>query len=484
MTLLLLIPFCKKSDPEIEKFKIIAEIAANEKSPFYIDFAKYPRLRKSLPIGIFDSGTGGLTVLDSILTLDRFNNGTREEGADGIPDFVSEAFIYLGDKANMPYGRYDSEGKGDFLKELIIKDVQFLLGRKYHLSPDDDTPESDKEPVKAIVIACNTATAFGLELTRKAVKEWGLNIELMGIIDAGAKSAVAALTGSGEARVIGVMATEGTCATGGYPRAVNAHFRQRFQHGDIAVVQQAGLGLAAGIDGDADYIDRDAVQVRGSGVYRGPGLDQAEFPIDLARWDEYNFETGPGLLVKRDLASKIAAVEINSVANYIKYHVTHLAARAAELYPGRRLGAVILGCTHYPFFTREIREHFLYLKSLSKEYDSMIPGDIVLVDPARSLAVELFRRLSEDDLLHPDNEPGKASRFFISVANPLLSENRLGEDGGFDHAYKYGRSINSGLEYVKRVPFSRRCLTSDVLNRIENRMPEIYGLIFKTGGHE
>ncbi len=80
------------------KFQIISEIKLDKSSPFYIDFASFPQKRKALPIGVFDSGTGGLTVLSSILTLDKFNNKTFESGADGIPDFSPEYFVYLGDK--------------------------------------------------------------------------------------------------------------------------------------------------------------------------------------------------------------------------------------------------------------------------------------------------------------------------------------------------------------------------------------------------
>ncbi|GAH08084.1 unnamed protein product, partial [marine sediment metagenome] len=203
------------------KFQIISEIKKGKSSPFYIDTEHYPGTRNSLPIGIFDSGTGGLTVLNSILELDKFNNQSHEDDADGIADFFSERFIYLADEANMPYGKYDAEGNTDFLKELVIKDVRFLLGRKYYELPGDSTAKTDKDPVKAIVIACNTATAFGLEIVQEAIKEWGLKITVIGIIDAGSKSAVDLLNSVGSKdRVIGVLATEGTCASNGYPKAI------------------------------------------------------------------------------------------------------------------------------------------------------------------------------------------------------------------------------------------------------------------------
>lgn len=66
------------------------------------------------PIGVFDSGTGGLTVLEAMLSLDAFNNKTGEQKPDGVPDFSGEYFHYLADQANMPYGNYASEGKTAF----------------------------------------------------------------------------------------------------------------------------------------------------------------------------------------------------------------------------------------------------------------------------------------------------------------------------------------------------------------------------------
>ncbi len=78
-----------------------------------IDFAAYNESLRSLPIGVFDSGVGGLTVLETVLNYDGHHN-ERVRGADGVPDFQNERFIYLGDQANMPYGNYAAAGKADF----------------------------------------------------------------------------------------------------------------------------------------------------------------------------------------------------------------------------------------------------------------------------------------------------------------------------------------------------------------------------------
>jgi len=63
---------------------------------------------QNMPIGVFDSGTGGLTVLEKILTIDAFENQTNQltPSGDGKADFANESFIFLADQANMPYANY------------------------------------------------------------------------------------------------------------------------------------------------------------------------------------------------------------------------------------------------------------------------------------------------------------------------------------------------------------------------------------------
>ncbi len=460
---------------DLKKFRIISEIKRNKNSPFYIDFKNFPDIRNNLPIGVFDSGTGGLTVLDAVMGMDEFNNGTYEKGSDGIPDFISESFIYLADKANMPYGRYDSEGKSDFLKELVLKNVQFLLGNSYYASPEDSLPRTDKLPVKAIVIACNTGTAYGVDLIRKALKEWGLEIKVIGVIDAGARSAVSNPRINEENRVIGVFATEGTCSSGGYPTAIQKYFRDLYGT-SIDVVQQAGFGWAGAIDGDSSYIDPKAVSVRGKDFYQGPNLGHRNYPIDPAFMDQYNFEKGPNLLVNVDEEGTITEIELNSVRNYVRYYVTRMVANVSSLYPGKILDSVVLGCTHYPFYEKEIKDHFLYLRNFDGTFEKVIPEDISLIDPSLSEAIELYGYLKEQNLFA--DSKNEDSEFYISVPNPLLKQNQLDENGEFPLAYKYGREINQFVLFVKRVPFSELWLTKDVRERIKARMPGIYDIMF------
>lgn len=129
------------------------------------------------PIGIFDSGVGGLTVLRALL--------------EALPQ---EDFLYLGDTARVPYGTRSPE-----TVERYALQAAGLLERR---------------GVKALVVACNTVSAVALPALQAA---WpGRLVE--GVIEPGAAAAVAASRN----HRIGVIATEGTARGGAYARAVQA----------------------------------------------------------------------------------------------------------------------------------------------------------------------------------------------------------------------------------------------------------------------
>src|ERR671938_71608 len=128
------------------------------------------------PIGIFDSGVGGLTVFRA---LER-----------RVPN---ESLIYLGDTARVPYGTRSPET----VERYAIEDAGFIRSTN----------------IKVIVIACNTVSALAANRLREV-----LDVPVLGVIRPGARRAVAA-TRSG---YVGVIATEGTVASGAYERAMLA----------------------------------------------------------------------------------------------------------------------------------------------------------------------------------------------------------------------------------------------------------------------
>jgi glutamate racemase len=131
-------------------------------------------LNSNLPIGIFDSGVGGLTVYRSL----------HER-------LVHEHFVYLGDTARVPYGTKSLAT----VERYAIENSKFL----------------EAHGIKLLVVACNTASALALPAIRRAV-----SVEVVGVIEPGARAAVGLAGG----RQIGVIATEATVHSHAYARAI------------------------------------------------------------------------------------------------------------------------------------------------------------------------------------------------------------------------------------------------------------------------
>jgi len=148
-------------------------------------------LNPNFPIGIFDSGVGGLTVYRAL--------------HEHLPN---ERFVYLGDTARVPYGTKSLAT----VERYAVENAQFLAARG----------------IKLLVVACNTASALALPAIRKS-----LNIEVVGVIGPGARAAVGSLAGEmrtgrprsrqqrDSARGIGVIATESTVQSGAYTAAIH-----------------------------------------------------------------------------------------------------------------------------------------------------------------------------------------------------------------------------------------------------------------------
>ncbi len=454
---------------------LVELVKQGESELFAVPFDRYQAEMKGLPIGVFDSGIGGLTVLAAILQLDAFDNVTHEPRPDGRPDFENERFVYLGDQANMPYGNYPSEQKVDFLRELIIKDVVFLLGERYWLSATATMPRHDKPPVKAIVIACNTATAYGLEIMRAALKEWGLPIHLVGVVQAGADGAVKAIAERDKKRTIAVLATVGTCRSEGYVRAIANSAAEAGIEPPI-VIQQGCLGLAGAIEGDPSYIT--SPEAAATVDYRGPAVGSKEAPIDPALFPQYSFES-KGLLGDLD---RPVTWRLNSVENYIRYHTASLVERYRRSGGSEPISTVILGCTHFPYQMDRIATSFGRLRNFRRPdgdepYKSLLFEQLSFIDPAELTATQLYEALARAGLLinKSDESILATDEFYVSVPNASLAGVKLAVSGGFTYEYKYGRVPGHfAVEYVKRVPMSSVNLSDSVRESIRTRMPVVW----------
>lgn len=462
---------------EVVEGNIIDVIVNEPGSFFYLGKGNLAGADKKLPIGVFDSGTGGLTVLDAIVNLDKYDNKTHrlKAGGDGEKDFCEEYFIYLGDKANMPYGNYAKEGKTELLREHIIKDAQFLLDDKYYLSGRDERYISGKPSVKVIVIACNTATAFGKDYVEEFISRLGADIKVIGVIDAGVKAALGYLE-KDEDGSIGVMATAGTVSSEGYLRSIKSQMAAVGYRGKIDIFQQAGIGLAGAIDGSREYISLDSIGPRED--YKGPSEGNMQAKIDFEIWDRYGFNTEDnGLLLQKE-NDEVKEVQLNSVDNYISYHLVTLMEKIRKG-GGGKLKVLILGCTHYPFYSEVFKSTLDRLYKYREEgvyvYRPFMAERIELIDPAGQTAEELYKYLAECDIFNDLSM--YRSQFYLSVLNELNRNNKMDAAGEFTYEYKYGRDAGLIQEYVKRVPFHKTGIMKEVGDRLSEKMPEVSEMI-------
>jgi glutamate racemase len=135
-----------------------------------------PRAR---PIGVYDSGVGGLTVLHELLV-----------------QLPHEDFVYLADAARLPYGlRTQAE-----IERFALECAEELLARR----------------AKLLVVACNTATSAALPVLRERMAQTTLGIDVLGVVQPGAVQAVAASTNGR----VGLMATPATVTSGAYAEAI------------------------------------------------------------------------------------------------------------------------------------------------------------------------------------------------------------------------------------------------------------------------
>ncbi len=245
-----------------------------------------------LPIGIFDSGVGGLTVYRAL--------------HERLPD---EHFVYLGDTARVPYG---TKSLGT-VERYAIENAKFL----------------EAHGIKLLVVACNTASALALPAIRRAIR-----IEVVGVIGPGARAAVE----KAGPRTIGVIATEATVNSRAYSQVI------------------------AGIDGDLEVIERAC-------------------PLFVSLAEEGWADT--------DIAKMVAQEYLSD-------------------FQKREIGALVLGCTHYPILRKAIAEG--------------VGGEVPLIDSGVATAVEVESLLRSSGLARSPQFAGDQNR-----------ERRLCDD--LDHFY-------------------------------------------------
>ncbi len=244
------------------------------------------------PIGIFDSGLGGLTIYNEVHKL--------------LPN---ENIIYLADSKNAPYGGKSKEQ----IIEISVKNTEFLL----------------KNKCKLVVVACNTASTNAVKYLREHYEVPIIRVQ----------PAIKPAALNSKTKVVGMLATKGTLES-----ELLFETAQRFASG-VKVVEQVGEGLVSLIE---------------EGEMESPEM-------------------------------------------------TRLLKKYVEPMLEQNIDQLVLGCTHYPFLTEQIRE---------------ITGeDVQIIDSGEAIARQTRVILQQEGLLNENPEEGK--RVFYSNKNVQVLQNML-----------------------------------------------------------
>ncbi len=270
-------------------------------------------LAASQPIGVFDSGVGGLTILDECLAA--------------LP---AEDVVYFGDTGFFPYGDRDADA---------VRRRSLAIGRWLA-----------RQGVKLIVIACNTATAVALADLQRS-----LDVPVIGVIEPEVRAAVRATRN----RHVGLMATEATVRSGSYPRMVHAH------DAGVQLTSVACPGLAPVIQSGEEVDDAAVDMVR---RYTAPLTDAG---VDTVILGCTHFP-----MIARLLRRSLPGSTLIDGRSEIAREVADTLARKRLLRPPGPEGTRRFACSGDPEAFRRLGSRFLQMPLGAVEVvDPEAPGD-------------------------------------------------------------------------------------------------------------
>jgi hypothetical protein len=236
------------------------------------------------------------------------------------------------------------------------------------------------------------------------------------------------------------------------------------------------------VESDPEYVNPNLFAPSSS--YMGPILGEGPEDIHPELIKAYNFDFSDNqILARREAGGKYASIQLNSAANYARYNIVTLLEHHRQSGNGTPIRAIILGCTHYPFYQETVKEMLAWLREYREDgrypYRELIADEVTLIDPAVYTAIECYQTLRQDGNLAYRITPTQVEAY-ISIPSSLLEDNCLTPEGYLTHDFKYGRTPGTEELSTKQVPFAYDNIDKNNLLRIEERLPYSYALIAPT----
>lgn len=446
----------------------IAQKALGDSSSiYYADFPEYPRELSDLPIGIFDCSPDGFTVAERFLTADNFDNITGRSGSDGIADFGGEYFQILYDRANSPYGGFIDAGNPAFLKEQLIRNTLFLMSDRYYNLAVDEYQSGYKDPVKIVIVPSPVADYYALSDIQALLDRSGTGVKAVGVIESSIREALKGVDEDGNF-CVGVLYSPEGVTSREYEAAIRKMASDSGVTGRIQVFNQEGLGIEEALAGNPAYLDTSA-KVSRSG-YAGPVTGISYNNINASLFDRYGFDTVGNALLFPAGGRNISGVQLNSVENYVRYHLVSMVERHRRSGSRVPISSIILADCGYDrlrgVMDRIMVELYNYRRGGIYLYRSSISPDFRFIDPAECAVSEAYRILREDGNLALRGTKSTLSPF-ITMPSSSVPADSLDSSGFFRETFLFGRVSGTEDVTTKAVPFTPRYIDAEELGEIE-----------------
>jgi hypothetical protein len=340
---------CNRDDQEIvPRLPIVTEVLSDENSPWYIDRSAYPTYRSLLPVGVYGTDESCLSMLETLLELDAFDNITGDEGADGIKDFAGEYFSLI-------YRRIIP----DSVRIQTIRNLARLM-----------QGDSTCMPAKILLITSDTVSITAMEDIGRLVEDSKLGIKAVSVLHEGNLYMQSLLekareTNKDKSGTIGVLAPGETILAGGYTSlSRNAY----------VVVQDFSPGIT-------------------------PSLDNPDYPIVNELIPAYFFNYSRAEITYRGSRYEPSFMQVLSTENKIRYCITSL---VEQLRKGGRspLKYLVLGEGSLVKYEGLIIESLNMLRNYRKDdqyvYRHLIEPIVEIIQPQKETAKLVYRILRDD----------------------------------------------------------------------------------------
>ena len=468
---------CKDKKEVAEIIPVTKKAISDSTSRFFINFSSYPKEINKLPIGIFDSDLCGLSVVESFLKEDSYDNITGKKESDGIADFSGEDFIFMADKANAPYFSYYKNNRNDYLRELIVRDALFLCDNKYYNLAIDDIPTGMKSPVKILIAASKTYSSKRLADIETLISESGAPVKIIGMVESASEAALDYLYDR-DNYALGVIAPSNMISSGIYENSLRDLVNKTNYTGVFQIFNQDAKGFDPAILEDSLYVNSKLTTV--SDEYKGPVMGKTEVDIDPSLMDRYNFDMSNHHLLYRKSKGEYSSIQLNSPSNYARYDLVNLIETHRRSGSKTPLSHIILGGSYYNTMLDTLNKVINELRNYKRDgiylYKNSITSNFSFIDPCKCVVNKCYSIIREYKYLSLNPDDSELS-FYLSVPNYGLPLDSYDKFENLTTEYKLSRKCSSEVVSTKIVPFSNRYVEDKELNSIREYLPYTYNYL-------